>query len=160
MAPKGDATRPTSDRAKESLFSALFDTDELQVLDLYAGTGALGLEALSRGASHCTFVERGRPALAALNANIEALKATEARVVTTDVARALKTLAGKKFDLIFADPPYSLTGAAAKTVFDLAQAALASEGKLIWEHRHSTEPPATPTRKLRCGEAVFSIYQS
>src|SRR5438552_4022659 len=73
VAPRGAATRPTADRVREALFSALGDVSELTVLDLFAGSGALGIEALSRGAAAATFVERGRPALDALRANVGAL---------------------------------------------------------------------------------------
>lgn len=156
--PKGVKTRPTSDRAKESLFSALFDVDDARVLDLYCGTGALGLEALSRGAAHCTFVEQNRAAVSALKANLSALEAQEARVVPYDVTRALKGFSADSFDLVLADPPYDLAPAVADSVFTLARACLAPEGRLVWEHRHSNPPPDKPKRSLRCGEAAFSFY--
>ena len=104
-APPGGTTRPTADRTREALFSMLAsrigDFEGLRVADLFAGTGALGLEALSRGASHCTFVERDRPALEALKRNIAALGA-EADVR----AQSAETFAGGPFDLILIDPPY------------------------------------------------------
>jgi 16S rRNA (guanine966-N2)-methyltransferase len=106
IAPPGEATRPTADRTREALFSMLTSRigsfEELRVADLFAGTGALGLEALSRGAAHCTFVERDREALAALKANIEKLGAAG-----TDVrAQAAESFAGGPFDIVFMDPPY------------------------------------------------------
>ena len=106
IAPPGDATRPTSDRAREALFSMLASRlgnfEELRVADIFAGTGALGLEALSRGATRCTFVERDREAVAALKANVERLGATG-----TDVrAQAAESFTGGPFDLVFMDPPY------------------------------------------------------
>lgn len=105
-APAGDATRPTSDRAREALFSMLASRlgsfEGLRVADLFAGTGALGLEALSRGAAHCTFVEPERAALAALEANVAALSAAAAIV-----ARRAESYRGGPFDLLFLDPPYA-----------------------------------------------------
>src|SRR5262249_58893941 len=90
VAPRGAATRPTSDRVREALFSALGDVGGARVLDVFAGTGALGIEALSRGAEHATFVESARPALAALRANLAALGIEGlARVVPQPVARAV-----------------------------------------------------------------------
>jgi 16S rRNA (guanine966-N2)-methyltransferase len=106
IAPTGDSTRPTSDRTREALFSMLVSRvgsfEDLRVADLFAGTGALGLEALSRGASHCTFVERDRDALTALKSNIEKLGATG-----TDIrAQAAEGFAGGPYDIVFMDPPY------------------------------------------------------
>jgi 16S rRNA (guanine966-N2)-methyltransferase len=111
VAPKGDATRPTADRTREALFSMLVSRvgsfEGLRVADLFAGSGALGLEALSRGAAHCTFVEQDKAALDSLRTNIEKLGAT------ADV-RAQSVLAlgaaPQAFDLILMDPPYD-TGA-------------------------------------------------
>nr|WP_254447504.1 RsmD family RNA methyltransferase [Sphingomonas sp. ID1715] len=106
IAPPGDATRPTADRTREALFSMLTSRvgsfEDLRVADIFAGTGALGLEALSRGAGHCTFVERDRNALAALKANIDKLGA-----IGTDIrAQAAEGFAGGPFDIVFMDPPY------------------------------------------------------
>lgn len=108
-APKGDATRPTSDRARETLFamltSRLGDFEGLKVADLFAGSGALGLEALSRGAAHCLFVEQDRAALDVIRANIAALGAgARARVEAGSVMQL--RAANSPLDLILADPPY------------------------------------------------------
>lgn len=105
VAPTGLDTRPTSDRTREALFSMLASRlgsfEGLKVADICAGTGALGLEALSRGAAHCTFVERDRTAIAALRANVEKLRAN-ADVRPT----AAEGFAGGPFDLVLIDPPY------------------------------------------------------
>ena len=103
----GMATRPTTDRVKEGLFSALqFDIEGRRVLDLFAGTGQLGIEALSRGAECAVFVERRRDALQVIRENLEACGMTDkARVVNGDAMSYLKS--GEKFDLIFLDPPYA-----------------------------------------------------
>jgi 16S rRNA (guanine966-N2)-methyltransferase len=109
VAPRGLATRPTSDRVREALFSALGDVTGAHVLDLFAGTGALGIEALSRGAERATFVESARPALAALRANLSALDLEAAsRVIHAPCERAIASLDGA-YDLVFADPPYAAT---------------------------------------------------
>jgi 16S rRNA (guanine966-N2)-methyltransferase len=108
VAPKGDATRPTADRTREALFSMLASRlgsfEELAVADLFAGSGALGLEALSRGAATCLFVEQDKAALDALKTNIAKLGATGADVRATSVL-ALGP-APRPLDLILMDPPY------------------------------------------------------
>jgi 16S rRNA (guanine966-N2)-methyltransferase len=125
VAPKGDSTRPTADRTREALFSMLASRlgsfEGLAVADLFAGSGALGLEALSRGAASCLFVEQDRAALDALRANIAALKASGAEV-RAGSALALGPTA-KPLDLIMMDPPYG-TGAGA--------VALDKLGRLGW----------------------------
>jgi len=108
VVPEGSATRPTGDRVRETLFSMLASRlgslEGLRVADLYAGSGALGFEALSRGAASATFVEQDPKALAAIRANAQALGAGErARILP----RSVQNLpAGEAFDLVFADPPY------------------------------------------------------
>lgn len=108
-APEGGATRPTSDRAREGLFSILTSRigtfDGLHAADLFAGTGALGLESLSRGAAHCLFVEHDRPALEAIRRNLDRLGATErADVRSQGVEHAPPP--SRPCDIIFLDPPY------------------------------------------------------
>ncbi len=109
VTPKGEATRPTADRMREALFSMLVSRlgsfEELAVADLFAGSGALGLEALSRGAATCLFVEHDRPALDALKANIAKLGAKGAEVRATSVMALGHAL--KPLDLILMDPPYA-----------------------------------------------------
>jgi 16S rRNA (guanine966-N2)-methyltransferase len=121
VAPKGDATRPTADRTREGLFSMLVSRlgsfDGLRVADLFAGSGALGLEALSRGAAECVFVEQDRAALDALRANVAKLGAT------ADIrAQSVFALppAPSAFDLVLMDPPYG-TGAGAVALDKLAR---------------------------------------
>ena len=114
VAPKGDATRPTADRTRETLFNMLASRlgtfEGLSVADLFAGSGALGLEALSRGAGHCLFVEQEKPALDAIRSNIDSF---EARTRTTVSAASVMSLGPAKVphDLLLLDPPYG-TGAA------------------------------------------------
>jgi len=110
-APRGSRTRPTADRVREALFSMLGDVSGARVLDLYAGSGALGIEALSRGAESAVFVERDAKALDALRRNLDATGARGA-VRREDVARFLSRPEGT-FDLVFADPPYDDASAVA-----------------------------------------------
>ena len=109
LAPPGRATRPTSDRAREGLFSMLASRlgsfDGLHVADLFAGTGALGLEALSRGAAHCTFVEQDRGAVDILRRNIEKLGAAERAAVRQQPVAHVPPPA-RPLDLVLIDPPY------------------------------------------------------
>ncbi len=105
--PKG--VRPTSDRIREALFSSLGSIEGARVLDLYAGTGAVGIEAISRGASEVVFVDRARASLAALRENLAALGVEGGfRVLSGDAVLQIRRLSdrGERFDLIFVDPPY------------------------------------------------------
>ena len=107
-APEGTTTRPTTDMAREAIFNALTSLDvivDAHVLDLFAGSGALGIEALSRGAKHCTFIERDRDALTSLQDNIKKLGLTDrTTVIRADVLIAATKVSG--IDLVMADPPY------------------------------------------------------
>ena len=115
VAPKGEATRPTADRTRETLFNMLVSRvgsfEDLSVLDLFAGSGALGIEALSRGAAHCLFVEQDKAALDTIRTNVAAM---DARAKSTVQAGSVMQLgpAKARHDLIFLDPPYE-TGAGA-----------------------------------------------
>lgn len=141
-APKGQGTRPTTDRVRESLMSALISArgslDGVVVLDAFAGSGALGLEALSRGAARAVFCERDRGAQAVIERNIAAMKLapSEARLVRTDVLKRGVPASGSPFDLVFLDPPYAI---GAEEVFGLisrleAQGQLAEDVIVVYEH--------------------------
>lgn len=112
VTPDGSDTRPTSDRVREAMFNSLFSLDAIEgarVLDAFAGSGALGIEALSRGALHATFVETGRDALEALRENLETLQlGAQGRVVPGDALAHLERTAaeGSHYDLVLLDPPY------------------------------------------------------
>jgi 16S rRNA (guanine966-N2)-methyltransferase len=112
-APEGDDTRPTSDRVREAMFNSLASMDALddaKVLDLFAGSGALGIEALSRYAARCTFVERARPALDAIRANLDVTGLSErADVVVADAMTFVSQGKAADFDLVLADPPYDFS---------------------------------------------------
>ena len=110
-APRSDATRPTTDKVREAVFNALGSLDVVdgaRVLDLFAGTGAMGIEALSRGALHCTFVESDREALSVLRTNLRTLGLEDrSTVVASDATRAASSI--RDIDLLIADPPYGWT---------------------------------------------------
>jgi len=146
VAPEGQQTRPTSDRARETLFSMLASRigsfDGLRVADLYAGSGALGLEALSRGAAHATFVEIDRAALKAIDANVTALGAAARISMRAMSAAALP--ASQPYDIVFADPPYE-SGSGTAVAEAVAKAAwLASGGWMAIETQRGdvVTPPA------------------
>jgi 16S rRNA (guanine966-N2)-methyltransferase len=131
VAPRGSRTRPTADRVREALFSMLGDVSGARVLDLYAGSGALGIEALSRGAESATFVEQDRHALAALRRNLDAVS-VEARVVPRDVARFLARPEGT-FDLVFCDPPYDSAPRVAAALSEALPAMLEENARVVTE---------------------------
>lgn len=140
-APKGARTRPTTDRVREALFSALsarLDLADTSVLDVFAGSGALGLEALSRGAARATFVENDRAALGALADNVRSFGAEKlARVVAGDAfSLARRGFPGAPFALILLDPPYTLDAAeVGRLLSDLADTGSIDEGAVVsWEH--------------------------
>jgi 16S rRNA (guanine966-N2)-methyltransferase len=128
-APPGQATRPTADRVRETLFSMLASRlgsfEDLRVADLFAGSGALGLEALSRGAAFATFVERDAAAVAVIRRNAETLGATDRARILTSAALALPT--SEPFDLILADPPYE-TGAGSAVIAAIEKAGWLAPG--------------------------------
>jgi 16S rRNA (guanine966-N2)-methyltransferase len=146
VAPRGAATRPTSDRVREALFSVLGDLRYLRVLDLYAGTGALGIEALSRGAAKAVFVENARPALDALRTNLAALGVeAKAQVVSSRVERALATLArDPPFDLVFIDPPYADAAGALSTADRLLVRPASGVSRVVLEHASKDRPRVPP----------------
>ncbi len=141
--PPGRTTRPMTDRAKEGLFSAIGpEIHGAHVLDLFAGSGSLGLEALSRGAERATFVERDRAAVDALRRNVEAV-GLGGDVVAGDVMDCLATTSAS-FDLAFVDPPYDLSLPSVREVLEALERCL-RPGALVIVHRRAGEPcPETP----------------
>ena len=131
FAPKGRDTRPTSDRAREAAFNLIGPVDGARVLDLYAGSGALGIEALSRGAASALFVERDRRALAALRRNLDALGA-DAEVRSQDALRFIAQPEGV-FDLVFCDPPYDEAPRVAVALSEALPAMLEDDARIVTE---------------------------
>jgi 16S rRNA (guanine966-N2)-methyltransferase len=132
-APRGDATRPTTDRARESLFARLGPVNGFDVIDPFAGSGALGLEALSRGAASCVFGEIAHAALVCLRENVAALGvADRSRVVRMDGRRLLRreAAAGRRFGLVLLDPPYTLLPRLLPALGGLVEA-VAAPGALV-----------------------------
>jgi 16S rRNA (guanine966-N2)-methyltransferase len=128
---RGARTRPTADRVREALFSMLGDVSGARVLDLYAGSGALGIEALSRGAESAVFVERDRQALAALRRNLEAV-GVAATVRAEDALRFLARPEGT-FDLVFCDPPYDVAPRVAAPLYEAFPAMLGENARIVTE---------------------------
>jgi 16S rRNA (guanine966-N2)-methyltransferase len=169
--PDGRQTRPTSDRAREGLFATVASISGpltgARVLDLYAGSGAVGLEALSRGAGHVLLVESGARAANVIRHNIEAIGLPGAAVLTDRVERVLargpdQAPGGGQYDIVFADPPYALADAEVSRVLSLltAQAWLAPGALVIVERATRSEPVGWPDgfeadRARRYGEATF-----
>ncbi|SDG35879.1 16S rRNA (guanine966-N2)-methyltransferase [Lentzea fradiae] len=144
MPPKG--TRPTSERVREALFSSLesfADLDGARVLDLYAGSGALGFEALSRGAAHATFVEADRRAAEVIKANARELGMGDVLVVNR-AAEAFVAAEGEAFDVVFADPPYSVGDDDLAKVLRGVAGRLAPEALLIVERASRSAEPGWP----------------
>ena len=142
LAPVPRGVRPTSDRVRESVFNSLGQFFEGDVLDLYAGTGALGIEALSRGSERGVFVEKDRRALGTIRENLRRAKvADRAEVVAGDVGRVLDRMLtdGRQFNLIFADPPYRIAATEVGGLISRLGALLAPEGRVVIE---SGEAPA------------------
>lgn len=164
---KGQTTRPTADMVKEALFNMLAErTDGAVVLDLFAGSGALGIEALSRGAERATFVENDRRAVAVIRDNLErSALAVHATVLPYDALKAVPQLGrtGQQFDLIFADPPYRRQLAAALVPALASAQLLADDGRIVIEHDRQEELPLRSAnigqiRAVRYGDTVLTFY--
>jgi 16S rRNA (guanine966-N2)-methyltransferase len=166
IAPRGGETRPTAAKVREAIFNILGPPPEGSVLDLYAGTGALGLEALSRGASRVVFVERESAPLAALRRNIKELGFDDrATILASDVRSGLRRLAGKgnRFSWIFLDPPY-----VKETAGVLAELSgsdlLATCAVVVLEHDRRNRPPESVgclflTDRRSYGDTELSFYR-
>jgi 16S rRNA (guanine966-N2)-methyltransferase len=158
-APKGRDTRPTSDRVRENAFNLIGPVDDAEVLDLFAGSGAMGLEALSRGAGRATFVESDRDAARVITANLDKL-GLHGTVLQQDVVRALQ---GERlhYDLVLCDPPYD---------YDRTRLAphlsklLTADGLLVWETSSRQDPPEVPGLQQRTsrtyGSARLTLFET
>jgi 16S rRNA (guanine966-N2)-methyltransferase len=165
-APRGASrTRPTSDRVREALFSMLGELDGSVALDLFAGTGALGIEALSRGARRAVFVERDSAAVGALRANLDALglAAPEAEVRVDDARGALRDAreAGETYDLVFVDPPYRQAPRMGVELSALLPALLAPGARVVVEsdRRAPAELEMEVVKARRYGNTTITIHR-
>lgn len=162
-APKGEHTRPTSDRAREALFSLVGGLEGARVLDLFAGSGALGLEALSRGAASCTFVESDRAAARVIEENLADLGLTGGRVARADAVAHVRgaAAAGRLFDLVLADPPYAGWSALEPVLGELVGRILAPDGLLVLETEERVEPvlPLDLVSSRRYGSARLTLFR-
>jgi 16S rRNA (guanine966-N2)-methyltransferase len=162
--PPGEATRPTSDRVREALFSILGDrVEKARVLDLFAGSGALGLEALSRGAAEATFVDTAPAAIRAIRDNLSALGA-EAEVRRADARRYLgaASAAGRHYDLVFLDPPYRMAGRLGGELSAALPAVLAPGGVVVTEsdRRAVLDLDLPLIDERRYGDTLIRIHAS
>jgi 16S rRNA (guanine966-N2)-methyltransferase len=163
VVPPGRATRPTSDRVREAVFSMLGPLDGERVLDLFAGSGALGIEALSRGAEKATFVEVAEPALRALRANLDALGLT-AEVHRRDAIAFLRDAPerGREYDLVFLDPPYREAGALGAALTEALAPVLAPGARVVGESdRRAALGLTLPVARERTyGDTLIRIHQT
>jgi 16S rRNA (guanine966-N2)-methyltransferase len=161
-APQGVVTRPTGDRVREAAFALVGPVDGAKVLDLFAGSGAMGLEALSRGAASCVFVERDRGAARVIQANLEKLRLTGAVVANRAVASALREERerGRHYDLVFVDPPYEEWEAHAPVIAELLPAVLETHALVVVETSGRVEPelPLALVTARRYGSARITVF--
>jgi 16S rRNA (guanine966-N2)-methyltransferase len=157
-APPGRDTRPTSDRVRENAFNLIGPVDDADVLDLFAGSGAMALEALSRGASSATLVESNREACRTINANLDKLK-LRATVLCQDAVRAVAQQR-RTYDLVLCDPPYDFDGS---RLLPQLSRLLNEDGVLVWESSGRAEPPEVPGLEVRTsrkyGAARLTLFE-
>ena len=163
-APKGAGTRPTGDRVREAAFNLIGPVDDATVLDLYAGSGAMGLEALSRGARRCVFVDSDRAACRVIQANLEKLLLTGAVVRCGDALSALReeSAAGRRYDLVFVDPPYSEYASSLQMALsDLIPRVLSPDGLVVVETGAKTEAelPLELVTSRRYGSSRLTLFR-
>ncbi len=168
LAAPGEGTRPLTDRVKQTLFAILEpELEGATVLDLFAGSGAAGIEALSRGAAHATFVERDRAAVRTIETNLERARLSDrATIERVAVSAFLSRPAREPFDVVLLDPPYEDTAALTETLERLgaADAPLGEHARVIAKHFWRSAPPATvgllaSERERRFGETALTFYR-
>jgi len=165
FAPKGRETRPTGDRVREAAFNLLGPAaaEGSTVLDLFAGSGAMGLEALSRGAAHATFVESDREACRTINRNLDKLGLEGATVLCQDALTALRAdaRAGTRYDLVLVDPPYRRFSSLQNALIEHLPKILAHDGLLLVETAAAEEPelPLATRTSRRYGSARLTLFE-
>jgi 16S rRNA (guanine966-N2)-methyltransferase len=161
-APAGVVTRPTGDRVREAAFALVGPLDGAAVLDLFAGSGAMGLEALSRGATRCVFVERDREACRVIQSNLEKLRLTGAVVVNRDVASTLRDEKSRKrlYELVLVDPPYDEWERQSPALAEHLPEVLAEDGLAVLETSSRVEPelPLDLVTTRRYGSARITVF--
>ena len=163
FAPKGADTRPTADRVREAAFNLIGPVEDMAVLDLFAGSGAMGIEALSRGAERAVFVESDGDASKAIARNLEKLRLTGAAVVRADALSALaaETAAGRRYDLVLVDPPYEMFSSVQTSLARYVPAVLAPGALVVVETAASEEPelPLPKRTSRRYGSARLTVFE-
>jgi 16S rRNA (guanine966-N2)-methyltransferase len=161
-APNGVVTRPTSDRVREAVFNIVGPVEGATVLDVFAGSGALGLEALSRGASRAVFVERDRAACRVIQENLEKLRLTGAVVLCHDAVRVLREekARGRRFDLVLVDAPYEEWERHEPALAELLPDLLADDGMAVVETSERVGPalPLPLVTSRRYGSARITVF--
>jgi 16S rRNA (guanine966-N2)-methyltransferase len=162
FAPRGRDTRPTGDRVREAVFNLVGPVEGMEVLDLYAGSGAMGLEALSRGAASATFVEADRAAAETIVRNLEKLALGGATVLRVDAARKLAgdVASGRRYDLVLIDPPYRMLAGVLSTLAAHLPAVVEPEGLVVVESDAREEPdlPLPKRTSRRYGSARVTVF--
>ena len=160
FAPKGLDTRPTGDRVREAAFNLIGPVEGASVLDLYAGSGAMGLEALSRGAERAVFVESDREACRAIDRNLAKLGLTGARIACQEAMSFLATEQAR-YDLVLLDPPYEMVESLQMRLAPYLPHVLADDGLLVFETSARFEPelPLTKRTSRRYGSARLTLFE-
>ncbi|MBA3365025.1 MAG: 16S rRNA (guanine(966)-N(2))-methyltransferase RsmD [Actinobacteria bacterium] len=163
-APRGLDTRPTGDRVREAAFNLIGPVDGATVLDLFAGSGAMGLEALSRGAERAVFVETDPEACRVINRNLDKLRLTGAQVLCSDAIEVLADEAarGSRYDLVLVDPPYGMFSSLQTSLASYLPAAVADGGLVVVETSANVEPelPLAVRTSRRYGAARLTLFES
>jgi 16S rRNA (guanine966-N2)-methyltransferase len=163
FAPRGLDTRPTSDRVRENVFNIVGPVDGATVLDLYAGSGAMGLEALSRGAARAVFVERNADAVRTIERNLDKLR-LRATILRQDAVTALaaEAGAGRKYDLVLVDPPYEMFPTIQPQLARYLPSLLADDGLVVVETDARVEPelPLPQRTSRKYGQARITVFEA
>jgi 16S rRNA (guanine966-N2)-methyltransferase len=163
VAPKGHDTRPTGDRVREAAFNLIGPVDDARVLDLFAGSGAYGLEALSRGAASAVFAEADRAACEAIRQNLAKLRFTGATLLCRDAIQVLseEAGAGRRYDLVLADPPYRMFSDVQTALATYLPRVLAQDGLAVVETHAKEEPelPLAQRTSRRYGSARLTLFE-
>ncbi len=163
FAPRGRDTRPTGDRVREAAFNLIGPVDGMAVLDLFAGSGAMGLEALSRGAASVTFVESDRTAVRAIDRNLEKL-GFDARVYPEDVGRrlAVEEAGGRRYDLVLIDPPYRMLTGFLSMLAERLPGVVVPGGLVVVESESREEPelPLPLRTSRRYGSVRITLFEA